>query len=447
MSSRLPRFRRSLTPMLGLATFTLLWLPGATHAQSMAPQNNAAMQDRQGPPNDDITRRDLARFDQFLDNHRDIAQQLRRTPSLVDDPQYLQSHPELNAYLQDHPSVKQEISERPDAFMRLEDLYARDSSLRDRDAGGQGRDGFRAYDGQDRDDSRGRGDVRAEVANFDQFLDGHREIAEQVRRDPSLCDNRDFVRNHPALDSYLRDNPEVRDQLRQDPNAFMQQADLYARNSSLRDDRYNGDPDRNDPHVNIAKFDRFLDDHREIAEQLRRNPSLCDDRGFVQNHPALQAYLQDNPDVREQLRQDPNAFMREDNNNAALADRDGMRDHRMADFSGFLGAHSDIQRDLSRDPSMVKDPRYMQQHAELNAYLSEHPDVRQGLMANPQDFVQGAQQYNNGAVTGSGAGVNSRGSGGVTGSGTSTTGTSTSTTTTTGTTTTGTSTTHPKPNQ
>ena len=94
----------------------------------------------QAVQSDDITRRDLARFDQFLDSHREIADQLRKTPSLIDDPQFLQSHPELNAYLQDHPSVKQEISQQPDTFMRLEDPYARDANLRDRDAGGQDRD-------------------------------------------------------------------------------------------------------------------------------------------------------------------------------------------------------------------------------------------------------------------------------------------------------------------
>jgi hypothetical protein len=53
---------------------------------------------------------------------------------------------------------------------------------------------------------------RRDSANFDRFLDGHREIAEQVRKDPSLLDNRNFVRDHPALETYLQQNPGVRDQ-------------------------------------------------------------------------------------------------------------------------------------------------------------------------------------------------------------------------------------------
>jgi len=97
--------------------------------------------------------------------------------------------------------------------------------------------------------------------------------------------------------------------------------------------------------------------------------------------------------------------------------------NRMADFGGWLGSHSDVQRDLSRNPEVVKDHDYVQNHGELNSYLNAHPDVRAELMANPQSFVQGAQQYNNASASGS-AGMNGRGSG-TTGSSTTTTGTST----------------------
>jgi hypothetical protein len=369
MSNRLLRFQTAPTLLLGVAT--LLWLPGPAHAQSTTTQDREAVQ------NDEITHRDLARFDQFLDSHREDAEQLRRTPSLVDDPQFLQSHPELNGYLQDHPNVKQEISQRPDTFMRLEDLYNRDPNTRDRDAGGQDRDAN-----------------RRDVAEFDRFLDGHREIAEQVRKDPSLLDRREFVQNHPALQTFLQDNPAVRDQVKQDPNAFMRQEDRFDR------DRDMGGQNRDANRRDVAEFDRFLDGHREIAEQVRKDPALLDRREFVQNHPALQTFLQDNPAVRDQVKQDPNAFMRQEDRfdrSGNGGDRDAMHDH-MADFGGFLGGHSDIQRDLSRNPSIVKDHEYVQNHAELNTYLNAHPNVRDDLIANPQSFVKGAQQYSNSAT-------------------------------------------------
>ncbi|MGB2673145.1 MAG: hypothetical protein WAO11_20720, partial [Candidatus Acidiferrum sp.] len=62
---------------------------------------------------------------------------------------------------------------------------------------------------------------RDELARFDQFLDGHREIADQLRRDPSLADKPDYLKDHPSLQSFLQDHPGVRDQFKNDPNAFM----------------------------------------------------------------------------------------------------------------------------------------------------------------------------------------------------------------------------------
>ncbi|MGA8553301.1 MAG: hypothetical protein WB630_02690 [Candidatus Acidiferrales bacterium] len=403
MGNRQLRLRTAPTLLLGVAT--LLWFPSPAHAQSTTTQ----ARDSRAVQSDDITRRDLARFDQFLDAHRGIADELRRTPSLIDDPEYLQNHPELNAYLQEHPSVKQEISQRPDEFMRLEDRYDRDRGERDRDAGGSDRDADRDRDAYHRD-----------LADFGRFLDGHREIAEQVRKDPSLLDNREFVQSHPALQEFLQNNPGVRDQLRRDPNAFMRQEDAYQRDANAFDrdaDRRDRDADRRE----LADFDRFLERHREIAEQVRRDPSLLDKREFVQNHPALQNFLQENPGVRDELRQDPNAFMRQEDRFDRSENGDRTADHRMADFGGFLGEHSDIQKDLSRNPSVVKNHEYVQNHAELSAYLNAHPDVRDQLMANPQSFVKGAEHFSNGSTTGTtgGAGVNGSGNGAGTTAGSS----------------------------
>ena len=411
MDNKLRRFQK-VTLFLGVATMTLLCLPCSTHAQSSVPQDRQAVQSDAGGQDRDADRRDVANFDQFVDGHHEIAEQVRKDPSLLDNRDFVQNHPALQTYLQDNPGVRDQLRQDPNAFMRQEDAYDRDSNMRDRDAGA------------DRDADR------RDMANFDRFLDGHREIAEQVRKDPSLLDNREFVRDHPALQTYLQDNPGVRDQLRQDPNVFMRQEDAYDRDSNMRDRDAGADHDvdRRD----AANFDRFLDGHREIAEQVRKDPSLVDNRDFVQNHPALQTYLQDNSGVRDQLRRDPNTFMRQEDaydRDSNMRDRDPMHDH-MADFGGFLRDHSDVQRDLSRNPSVVKDHEYVQNHVELDAYLNAHPDVRAELMANPQSFVHGAQQYDNASPSGTsgGTGVNGRGTG-TTGSSMGTTGSKTGTST------------------
>ena len=129
----------------------------------------------------------------------------------------------------------------------------------------------------------------------------------------------------------------------------------------------------------------------------------------MRDHPALQTYLQDNPGVRDQIRQDPNAFMRQEDrfdHAGNGGDRGDMHDH-MADFGGFLGGHSDINRGLSRDPSVAKDHEYLQNHAELNDYLNSHPGVRDDLNANPQGFVKGAQQFSTNGTSTNGSGTGS----------------------------------------
>jgi hypothetical protein len=412
-------------------------------AQSAPAQNNPALQ------SDDATRQELANFNQFLDSHPELSDQLRKDPSLVNNDDYVKQHPALQTYLQDHPAVQQQIKNDPNAFMREESRYDRrqDDRDRDRDIHRQELARFnhfldthretaeqlrkdpslvdneefvknhpalqsylrehpelRAQLKQDpnafmhqesrydsREGDRDRGINREELARFNQFLDTHRETAEQLRKDPSLVDNQEYVRNHPELQAYLQQHPELSAQLKQDPNAFMHQEDRY--------DRRQDDRDRDVNRQELAHFDQFLDSHRETAEQLRKDPSLVDNEEFVRNHPALRTYLQDHPELRAQLKADPNAFMQQEARYARYDNReDGMnRDatgHRQAaSFGEFLGGHSEISQRLSEDPTLVKNQEYMGNHPELQQYLSAHPEVKQELMANPQTFVKSAQQF------------------------------------------------------
>jgi len=318
----------------------------------------------------DINRQELARFNQFLDTHRETAEQLRKDPSLVDKPEFVQNHPALQTYLREHPELSAQLKQDPNAFMHQEDRYDRGQDDRDRDF------------------------HRQELARFNQFLDTHREVADQLRKDPSLVDNQEYVRNHPELQTYLQDHPELSAQLKQDPNAFMHQEDRYDRG---QDGRGDNDRDRDVNRQELARFDQFLDTHRETADQLRKDPSLVDNEEFVRNHPALQTYLRDHPELREQIKSNPNAFMRQEaryDRRENGMDRDATGHRHAASFGEFLGGHAEISQRLSEDPSLVKNQEYMENHPELQQYLTAHPEVKQELMANPQSFVKSAQQFN-----------------------------------------------------
>jgi dsDNA-binding SOS-regulon protein len=396
--------------LLVLATFFCIAKPAGGQS---APAQNRAVQDN------DTTRQEVANFDKFLDTHREIAEQLRKDPSLVNSREFAKNHPALQTYLQDHPAVREEIKENPNAFMRQEDRFDR------------------REDNRNRDISRDRDTTRQELANFDKFLDNHRETAEQLRKDPSLVNNQEFAKNHPALQTYLQYHPAVREEIRENPDAFIQAENRYDRQEDNRDrdtDRQVANQDRDanrdrDPNrqtdernrdVNrdrdtnrqeLTSFDRFLDSHRETAERLRKDPSLVDNQEFVKSHPALQTYLQDHPAVREEIKENPHAFMQEEarydyHEDAMNRDRrenglnrDMDRDTMHRHFGEFLGDHSDIALRLSEDPSLVKNQEFIESHPELKEYLSAHPAVKQELMTNPQSFVKSSQQFTNGTAT------------------------------------------------
>ena len=328
-------------------------------------------------------------MDRFLDGHPEVAEQLRKDPSLINNQEFVEKHPELREFLQNHPGVREEFRENPNAFMRQENRYERhEGDDRDRD--------------RDRNRDRRDGDTtRRELASMDRFMDGHPEIAEQLRKDPSLINNREFVENHPALQQYLQSYPEVREEFKENPSAFMRQENRYERHEG--DDRDRGRRDGDTTRRELASMDRFMDGHPEIAEQLRKNPSLVNNREFVENHPALQEYLQSHPEVREEFKENPNAFMRQENRyDRREDDRDrghgistGDRNDRnrmgdpggrgeLSSFSQFLGGHSTVAEQLSKDPSLANNKQYLANHPELGEYLKAHPAVTQQLSENPQ---------------------------------------------------------------
>jgi hypothetical protein len=116
-----------------------------------------------------------------------------------------------------------------------------------------------------------------------------------------------------------------------------------------------------------------------------------DNENFVRDHPSLHTYLEDHPEVRTEIRSNPDGFMRAEARSDHFENRPG--DRRPVDFGQFLNAHRTIASDLSHNPSLVKDRQYMDNRPELEAYLSEHPDVRDQLMQNPEGFVRSAQKF------------------------------------------------------
>ena len=147
-----------------------------------------------------------------------------------------------------------------------------------------------------------------------------------------------------------------------------------------------------------------MDSHPEIAEQLRRDPSLVNDKKFVDNHPDLQQFLAEHPGVREEYKENPNGFMRQEQrfdrheDFAMRHDRDDVGKGERASFSEFMQGHGNIAGDLSKNPSLANNQEYLENHPAIRDYLKANPKVHQQLAENPQTFLQSTQQFNNHAT-------------------------------------------------
>jgi len=416
----------------------LIWtVPLGAQSPSYTPQDRDSDMSRQPASQQqdrdfDMSRRQLADFDRFLDSHPQLAEQIRKDPTLVNNEEFVENHGDLQQYLQQHPEVREQLRQNPNAVMRQEQRYdRREDRMQDRDRD-MNRDQDRTPDrdrdmnrDQDRmqdrdrdrsmnhDQDRNRDITRGELSNLDNFMDSHPEIAEQLKKNPALVNDKKFVEGHPALKGFLAADPGVREEMRENPNGFMareQQFDLTDANSR-----------------ELANMDRFMDSHPEIAEQLRKNPALVNDKKFVENHKALKTFLASHPYAAQEYKENPGAFMQQEQNfehqqqnYAARRDQDfgtrrdqdygmragnqGMRSQgvtgdrdrmgtSVSSFNEFLEHHGNIASDLSKNPSLATNEEYVETHPALRQYLQANPKVRQELSANPQSFVKSAQTF------------------------------------------------------
>ena len=65
----------------------------------------------------------LANTDRYLDQHPEVAEQLNRNPRLIDNRNYVASHPGLHEFLANHPVARNDWKSHPYKFMRHEDRY------------------------------------------------------------------------------------------------------------------------------------------------------------------------------------------------------------------------------------------------------------------------------------------------------------------------------------
>ena len=348
----MPLFTRSLyrAGLIGGAALALTFAPmyaGAPQGTTQTTPSTQTEGTRQNP-NPDLTNGELASMDQFLDNHEDIERDLRANPSLVNDQNYLNRHTELKSFLNAHPQIRDQFTENPTYFMNREnEREGRRGVDRDRNVTNQDRDRDRSAD---RDQNR-EGNAQnpnpdltnGELGSMDQFLDDHKGIDKDLRANPSLVNNQKYLSRHKELQSFLNAHPQIRDQFTENPSFFM--------NRENQLEGTNRDVDRRDRDRNVTDRDRDRDRNFTDRDQDR-------DRDANQQNP--------NPDLRN---------------------------WELARMDQFLDDHQPIEKDLTANPSLINDQKYLAHHKDLQLFLNDHPQVREEFAENPTFFMNRKNRF------------------------------------------------------
>lgn len=367
---------------------------GAATAQAQA-QTQA-----QANPNPDLTTQEVARMDQFLDDHKDVDKQLQSNPALINDQKYLDHHKDLETFLNAHPRVREEFAENPTYFMHREDRFEGSQMDRDRyvagnigqnagagqNGGATGNTGANANTGQyPRNPNSDL--TNGEVTNFDGFLDSHPEVARQLEDNPALINDPNYLKANPQLQDYLSQHPGVREEVTETPSYFMRREErLEARND-----------ERPNPGVAVgvganvgvgatdqqaARFDQFLDDHKDVAKDLRNKPSLCNDDKYIHHHRDFEAFLNANPDIHRNLADNPSFFFDRDR---FAGNRELTRGQALK-MDAFLDRHQDVAKDLHNRPSLCNDDKYVSHHKDLRDFYAQNPGMRTQLAQSQSYF-------------------------------------------------------------
>ena len=382
-------------------------------SQSQNDQNrNDNYQDRN---DNDGARQDVANFDRFLDTHPAIEQDLESNPSLVNDANYLEARPELQAYLNAHVQIRAQLQENPNRVIRQESRF-------------EGRQA-------DRDEARGQRpnpDLnQREVGRMDQFFDDHPGVEQQLQQNPSLINDANFLAQHPDLQTFVNAHPRVRAEFAENPSYFMQRENRYEGSEADRDRTNggaaasgsvrtngqangqmngqqsanaqanagaraqedaradaNGNADLNEREV--GRMDQFFDDHPKIESDLTKNPSLINDNKFLDRNRDLRAFLSEHPQIRAEFAENPNYFMhREDRFEGSAADRDRMSGSARA--NGQVNGQANGQMNGQGSATAQENARGANPNPDLNQqqvgltdqFFDDHPKIEKQLEKNP----------------------------------------------------------------
>jgi hypothetical protein len=70
----------------------------------------------------------------------------------------------------------------------------------------------------------------------------------------------------------------------------------------------------------------------------------------------------------------------------AAGDR-GIDKEKLRTWNDFASTHQKVASELAHNPALINDDAYAKKHAQLGAFFSAHPEIREAMAANPGNYV------------------------------------------------------------
>jgi len=130
----------------------------------------------------------------------------------------------------------------------------------------------------------------------------------------------------------------------------------------------------------LREYDRFLDHHPLLEEQLRLDPPLAASPAFVDQNPELGDFLRANPFVAEGLKIYPRYYL----NRALLHQASAPVSFAdLTPFKTLFQQQPGLEQLLTKNPELIRDAGFLGSHAALYDFLIQHPPLARVFLPSP----------------------------------------------------------------
>jgi hypothetical protein len=130
----------------------------------------------------------------------------------------------------------------------------------------------------------------------------------------------------------------------------------------------------------LREFDRFLDHHPLLEDELRLNPALRTDAHFLTANPDLRTFLATMPELPAALHTYPRYFLYRALLREAFAP---LKHSEIAHLGELLDKDPALERLLVHRPAAIRDAPFLAAHTSLRDFLQTHPPLDRVFLPTP----------------------------------------------------------------